>query len=178
MRVPKICGQIVDNDYTNKEDVAVDKEAIEFKNNDNDDQDNSDDVNGDDDVDNGNDNDDLYIEVTTTKRKNKRKKGVWSNPTTSRKRKSKGMTNASLNQVVRVMGMFRETQTARIWTTILICLRRKSRKNKNWTIHDKGRPGREIHPVPCTGPAEFFYPNFSDEELKGMVDMHGDICFH
>lgn len=140
MRVPKICRQIVDNDYTNKEDVAVDKEAIEFKNNDNDDQDNSDDVNGDNDVDNGNDNDDLYIEVTTTKRKNKRKKGVWSNPTTSRKRKSKGMTNASLNQVVRVMGMFRETQTARIWTTILICLRRKSRKNKTQKL-DNTRQG-------------------------------------
>jgi hypothetical protein len=34
-----------------------------------------------------------------------------------------------------------------------------------------------IHLIPFTGLAEFFSPNLTDEELKGMVDVHGDIRF-
>jgi hypothetical protein len=35
-------------------------------------------------------------------------------------------------------------------------------------MHENGRPGMEIQPIPCTGPAEFFRPNLTDEELKGV----------
>ena len=41
-------------------------------------------------------------------------------------------------------------------------------KAKNWTMHENERPGMEIQPIPCTGPAEFFRPNLTDEELKGV----------
>ena len=69
---------MVDDDYTDKEDVVVDKEAIEFNNRDDEDEDGD----GDDDND-GN----LYIEeVATTEQKKKRKKGVRSKSSTSKKR--------------------------------------------------------------------------------------------
>jgi hypothetical protein len=44
-------------------------------------------------------------------------------------------------------------------------------------MHADGQPGRVIHPILFTGPAEFFRPNISDEELKGMVDVHGNVRF-
>jgi hypothetical protein len=69
---------MVNNDYTNKEDVAV-KEAIGFNNCDNDD--NNDNADKEDDND-----DDLYSKVETTK---KRKKGAMSKQTTLKKTMSK-----------------------------------------------------------------------------------------
>ena len=53
----------------------------------------------------------------------------------------------------------------------------KKIKAKNWTMHESKWPGREIQPIPFTGPAEFFRPNLTDKELKGMLDEHGDIRF-
>ena len=44
-------------------------------------------------------------------------------------------------------------------------------------MHENGQPGRVIHLIPFTGPAEFFRPNLTDEDLKGMLDEHGDIRF-
>jgi hypothetical protein len=44
--------------------------------------------------------------------------------------------------------------------------------------HKNGQDGREIHPILFTGPAEFFRPNLSDEEVKGMMNEHGDVRFH
>jgi len=44
-------------------------------------------------------------------------------------------------------------------------------------MHENGRPGREIWPIPYTGLAELFSPNLTEEELKGMVDVHGNIRF-
>ncbi len=44
-------------------------------------------------------------------------------------------------------------------------------------MHANGRPGRVIHPIPFTGLAEFFRPNISDKELKGMVDVHSNVRF-
>jgi hypothetical protein len=55
--------------------------------------------------------------------------------------------------------------------------RYEKRKEKNWMMRKNGLPGREIHPIPLTGPAEFFRPNLSDDELKTMFDEHGGICF-
>jgi hypothetical protein len=51
-------------------------------------------------------------------------------------------------------------------------------KTVNWIKHENGRPGREIHAIPFTGPAEFFCSSLSDDEVKGMMDAHGDIRFH
>jgi len=50
-------------------------------------------------------------------------------------------------------------------------------KAEKWTIHENGRPGRDIQAIPFTGPAEFFCPNLTGEELKGMFDVHGNIRF-
>ena len=50
-------------------------------------------------------------------------------------------------------------------------------KAKNWTKHENGRPGRKIHPIQFTGPAEFFRPNLSEDKLKTMFDKHGNIRF-
>jgi hypothetical protein len=79
---------MVDNDYTDMEGVAVNKEAIEFDNCNNNNQENGDDkdYNNDDDDNNGNI---LYSKVAATK---KRKNGMGSKPMTWKKRKSKGMT--------------------------------------------------------------------------------------
>jgi hypothetical protein len=54
--------------------------------------------------------------------------------------------------------------------------RYKKTKEKNWTKHTDGRPGREINPIPFEGD-ETFFPKVSDEELKGFIDEHGDIRF-
>ena len=48
---------------------------------------------------------------------------------------------------------------------------------KNWTMHENGQPGRVIHPIPFTGPAELFRPNLTDDELKGLIDVQRDIRF-
>ena len=32
-------------------------------------------------------------------------------------------------------------------------------KTKKWTKHEHGQTGREVHPIPFTGLAEFFRPN-------------------
>ncbi len=89
VRVPQKIEWMVDNDYTNMEDVAVNKEAIEFNNRNNNDQENRDGN----DCNNGNDDDDnndiLYSTIAATK---KRKKGTKPKPMTSKKRKSKGTT--------------------------------------------------------------------------------------
>jgi hypothetical protein len=80
---------MVNNDYTDMEDVAINKDAIEFYNSNNIDQDNGDDDdhNNDNDNDDDNANDDvLYSKVATTIKK--RKKGARSKPMTSKKRKS------------------------------------------------------------------------------------------
>jgi hypothetical protein len=53
----------------------------------------------------------------------------------------------------------------------------KKTKATNWMMHVDGQPGRVIHPIPFTGLADFFCPNISDEELKGMVDVHGNVRF-
>ena len=50
-------------------------------------------------------------------------------------------------------------------------------KAENWTMHENGRPRRDIQAIPFTGPAEFFGPNLTGEELKGMFDVHGNIRF-
>jgi hypothetical protein len=81
---PKKIGWMVNNDYTDMEDVAVNEEAIEFDNRNDNNQEN-----GDDDDCNNDDNDDdnnevLYSKVTATK---KRKKGTRSKPMMSKKRK-------------------------------------------------------------------------------------------
>jgi hypothetical protein len=34
-----------------------------------------------------------------------------------------------------------------------------------------------IHLIPFTGPAELFHPNLTDDELKGLIDVHGNIRF-
>ena len=82
---------MVDDDYTGKEDAVVDKEAINFNNQDGDDNDDNEGDGGSDaDDDGGND----YIEVVRTTEK-KRKKGKSS---MSRKRhKSKGTANTPIN---------------------------------------------------------------------------------
>jgi hypothetical protein len=83
---------MVNDDYTDKEDAVVDKEAIKFNNwDDNGDNDDNEGHNsGNDDNNNGDD----YIEVVATTEK-KRKKGKLS---TSRKwHKSKGTTNTPIN---------------------------------------------------------------------------------
>jgi hypothetical protein len=75
---------MVDDDYTDKEDLAAD-EAIEFNNRDDDDGDDNDD-------DNGGDNDDdydLYSKVGTNK---KRKKETRSKQATLKKTKSVAAT--------------------------------------------------------------------------------------
>jgi hypothetical protein len=78
VRVPKKIVWMVDDDYTDKEDVVVDKEAIEFNDRYDEDKDGS-----------GDDNDDGDLcskEVATTEQKKKRKKGVRSKSSTSKKR--------------------------------------------------------------------------------------------
>jgi hypothetical protein len=168
---------MVNIDYTDNEDVAVDEEAIEFINCDNNNQDNGNDngCNNDDDNDdnNGNDDDngdDLHRKVATTK---KRKKGVRSKLMTLKKRKSKKTNkhNASINHDFVVSGegdadvegdagskdsdddvdLFKEK-------------RYEKTKAKKCTMHNNGQPGREIHLIPFTRTSEFFCPNMSDEE--------------
>jgi hypothetical protein len=56
--------------------------------------------------------------------------------------------------------------------------RYKKTKATNWTMHKNRQPGREIYPIPFTGTSKFFCPNISDEEMKGMIDEHGNVCFH
>ncbi len=89
VQVQKKIGWMVNNDYTNMEDVAVNKEAIEFNNCNNDNQKNGDDNNCNNDNDDDDDDDVLYSKVTAIK---KRKKGMRSKPMTSKKRKPKGTT--------------------------------------------------------------------------------------
>ena len=132
VQVPQKIGWMVDDDYTNKEDVVVDEEAIEFNNRDDDDND-IDGNNGSDDSSNDGDN---YIEAVATAEK-KRKKGKSS---TSRKRhKSKGMANTPINHDSvmlsgGVMRILREMQTLRILMTILICSRRSNMKKQKQKI--------------------------------------------
>jgi hypothetical protein len=87
VQIPPKIGWMVDDDYTDMEDVAVNKETIEFdiRNNNNQENGNNDDC----DDDNNDDKDDnvFYSKVTATK---KRKKGTRLKPMTSKKRKPKG----------------------------------------------------------------------------------------
>jgi hypothetical protein len=86
VQVPRKIGRMVDDDYTNKEDVAVNK-AIEFNNCNNDDNDN--DTDKDD-----NDDDDLYSKVSTAKKRKKEamSKQMTLKKTMSKKAKSVAMT--------------------------------------------------------------------------------------
>jgi hypothetical protein len=173
---------MVDDDYTDKEDAVVDEEAIEFNNRDDDDDDDNkgNDGGADDDDDDGND----YIEVVVTTEK-KRKKAKSS---TSRKRhKSKGMANTPINHDDSVMLSGEcdvdfegdaDAEDSDDDIDLFEEKRYEKTKTKNWTKHKNGRPGREIHPIPFTGLAEFFQPNLSDDKVKGMMDAHGDIRFH
>jgi hypothetical protein len=82
---------MVNDDYTNKEDAVVDKEAIKFNNRDTNDNDDNEGDNGSDNNDNNGNN---YIEAVATTEK-KKKKGKSS---TSRKQHtSKGMANTPIN---------------------------------------------------------------------------------
>jgi hypothetical protein len=83
---------MVDDDYTDMEDVAVDKEAIEFNLCNNNNQENGDNDNRNNDDDDDNNDNILYSKVGTTK---KRKKGTRSKLMTSNKRKSKGTTKCN-----------------------------------------------------------------------------------
>ncbi len=60
-----------------------------------------------------------------------------------------------------------------------ISLRKKSIKTnaKTWTKHVNDQPGRVIHPIVFTGPAELFCLNIFDKEIKEMIDVHGNVCF-
>jgi hypothetical protein len=183
---------MVDNDYTDMEDVVVDEEAIEFNNRNADDQENGDNDNCDNDDDNDDNNNVLYSEVVATK---KRKKGTRLKPMTSKKRKSKGMTKRNkktgtlvthqstmiLWYVARVTRTLRETQMPRTLTRMQICSRRRCTKEPTQQIGrstKNGQPGRVIHPIPFTGTSEFFCPNISEIEMKEMIDEHGDVRFH
>jgi hypothetical protein len=83
---------MVNDDYTNMEGVAVNKEAIEFDNRNNNNQENGDNDNCDNEDNNDNKEDVLYSEVAATK---KRKKGTRLKLMMSKKRKSKGMTKCN-----------------------------------------------------------------------------------
>ena len=126
---------MVNDDYTDKEDAVVDKEAIKFNNwDDNGDNDDNEGHNsGNDDNNNGDD----YIEVVATTEK-KRKKGKLS---TSRKwHKSKGTAYTPINHDGSVMLSgegdtdLREMLMPRILMTILICLRRRDMKKQKQKI--------------------------------------------
>ncbi len=94
LRVPvqKQIGWMVDDDYTNMEDVANDKEAIEFNNRNDNNQENGDDDNHDNSNDNDNNDNIFYSKVETTK---KRKKGMRSKPMPSKKLSQRGQPNAT-----------------------------------------------------------------------------------
>jgi hypothetical protein len=79
VRVPKKFGWMVDDDYTDMEDVAVNEEAIEFNSRNNDDQENRNDNDCNNDDDDDDDDNVLYSKVTATK---KRKKGMRLKPMT------------------------------------------------------------------------------------------------
>jgi hypothetical protein len=177
---------MVDNDYTDKEDFATNK-AVEFNNRDDNDGDNNDDNNGSDD----DNDDDLYSKVATNK---KRKKGTRSKQTTLKKtksvaaakrnKKSRHINNTTINHDYIISGegdLVIEGDANGKDSDLDIDFFRERRYEKtkatNWTMHTNGQPGRVIHPIPFTGPAEFFCPNISEEELKGMVDVHGDVRF-
>jgi hypothetical protein len=76
-RVPvpkKYIGWMVDDDYTDQEDVAID-EAIEFDKNEDNDHDDADADDADaDDADDNDDDDDVYSEEVTTKKKRKKER--------------------------------------------------------------------------------------------------------
>ena len=170
---------MVDDDYTNKEDAVVDKEATEFNDQDNNNNDNNEGDDGCNDDDEGDD----YIEAVATTEK-KRKKG---NLSTSRKwHKSKGTTNTPINHdSVMLSGEGdadfegdTDSEDSDDDIDLFKEKRYEKTKAKNWTKRKNGRPGREIHPIPFTGSAEFFWPSLSDNEVKGMMDEHDDIRFH
>jgi hypothetical protein len=71
---------MVNDDYTDMEDVVVDEEAIEFNNRNNNDQENREDEDCDNDDNDDKDDNVLYSKVAATK---KRKKGTRSKPMTS-----------------------------------------------------------------------------------------------
>jgi hypothetical protein len=79
---------MVSDNYTDMEDFAVNKEAIEFNNRNDDDQEIGNNTNQDNDNDDNNDDNVLYSKVGTSKRRNKGKRLELM---MSKKRKSKGM---------------------------------------------------------------------------------------
>jgi hypothetical protein len=183
---------MVNNDYTNMEDVAVDKEAIEFNNPNNDNQDNSKDNNCNNDIDDDDNNDVLYSKVPTTK---KRKKGARLKPMTPKKRKSKGTTkrnkksrhdnNTSINHDFVISGKGDadvEGDADSNYSDDNVDLFKEKKYEKtnatNWTKHKNGQPGREIHLIPFTGTSEFFPQNITDKEMKEMIDKHSNVRFH
>jgi hypothetical protein len=83
---------MVNNDYTIIEDVAINEEAIELNNPNNDNQDNGNNNDRNSDIDDDEDDNVLYSKVATMK---KRKKGARSKPMMPKKRKSKGTTKCN-----------------------------------------------------------------------------------
>ncbi len=192
VQVPQKIGWMVDNDYTDMKDVAVNEETIEFDNRNDDDQENRDD----DDCNNNNDDDNnddvLYSKVTATK---KRKKGMRLKQMMSKKRKPKGTTkcnnksrhnsNTSINHDFVVCGegdadVEGDADGKESDEDIDLFKEKRYKKTNaaNWTKHENGQPGRVIHPIPFTGTSEFFCTNISDIEMKEMIDKHGDVRFH
>ncbi len=132
---------MVDDDYTDMEDVVVNKEAIEFNSRNNDDQENGNHNDCDNDDDDDDDDNVLYSKVAATK---KRKKGTRSKPMTLKKRKPKGTTkrnnksrhnsNTSINHDFVVCGEGDEDvegdADGKESTRTLICLRRRGTKKQ------------------------------------------------
>jgi hypothetical protein len=183
---------MVDDDYINMEDVAVDEEAIEFNNRNDDDQENE----NNNDCNNNNDDEDndnvLYIKVAATK---KRKKGTRLKPMMLKKRKPKGTTkhnnksrhnsNTSINHDFLVWGkgdadVEGDADGEESVEDVDLFKEKRYKKTNaaNWTKHKNGQPGRVIHPIPFTGTSEFFCPNISDIEIKEMIREHGAVRFH
>jgi hypothetical protein len=147
------------------------------------DDDDDDDNKGDDGNNKDDDDGDDYIEAVATTEK-KRKKGKSS--TSKKQHKSKGMSNTPINHdSVMLSGKGdadfegdADGEDSDDDIDLFEEKRYEKTKAKNWTKHKNGQPGREICLIPFTGPAEFFRPNLSDDEVKGMMDEHGNIRFH
>jgi hypothetical protein len=157
VQVPKKLRWMVDDNYTDMEDVAIDKDQDDSKEGDCDNNNNHD---------NGDNN--LYSKVMTTK---KRKKGARLKPMMSKKRESRRMIkcNTSINHDFVISGEGdadiegdADGKDSDDDVDLFEEKRYKKTKAKNWTMHKNGRPGREIHPIPFTGMSEFFCPNISD----------------
>ena len=127
---------MVDDVYTDKEDIAV-NEAIEFNNCDNKNDDDADGNNDDATVNVATrDDNNVYVNYSKDVTKKKKKKGKSPKQTTSEKpttkcSKRRWHINKPQSTMVRVTWMLRETPTARILTAILYFLGTKIQKNNS-----------------------------------------------